>query len=355
MILRPLPWHHDILLEEIGRSDALPHAYLMAGVAGIGKSAFAQALAAALLCEAKWESKTEANATQARPAEVSGAGSVSAVRQPRLACGQCPACVWTLAGHHPDLRLIEPFVDDEGKATRDIRIEQIRSLADFLAVGGHRSGRRLVIIDPADALNAPAANALLKTLEEPGEGVVFLLLTDRPDALPATIRSRCRLLFLPAPALGQASAWVQGETGCSAAEATQWLAMTGGSPRQAAGLAQSGQADLQRRILEALARLPDDSVMAVADALLDCPARQWLPVLQRWLMDVMRCGAGARPRYFPLQQGRLEELAARSDPEARAKSATRLAGQFKFVDHPLNPRLFCEQTLEAYLDAYPRA
>ena len=319
-------WHTDTLVRMLAGIDQLPHALLLSGTPGIGKSRFAAALANALLCES------------AAP--------------DRRACGQCAACGWFRSGNHPDYRLLEPLTDDDGKASREIRIDQVRTLADFVNVGGHRSARRVVQLDPADALNTPAANALLKTLEEPPAGVLFLLVSSRSDALPATIRSRCQVRRLEGPSMAEASAWLQGETGCSPQDAGGWLAMAGGSPLAAARFAEPSQAAAHRALLEAIARLPDTSSVAVADALHAADARQWLPLLQRWVMDLGRRAAGAEPRYFPGHAARLAELARRTSSGALAQAGRALAGQFRQVDHPLNARLFCEESLEVYLGAF---
>jgi DNA polymerase III subunit delta' len=325
------PWHRATLLQVLaesseGQATSGPQAWLVTGLRGIGKSAFARTFAQALLCES--------------PA---ADGS---------ACGNCQACGWFAAGNHPDYRLLEPLTDEQGKTSKDIRIDQVRALADFVSVSGHRGARRPVVIDPADQLNSAAANALLKTLEEPTPGVVFLLVTHDADAVPPTVRSRCRLLPLPPPSLEQASDWLQAETGCSPADAGTWLAMAGGAPLQAAAFADPASADAHRAMLEAIARVPDVPAVAVADALQPWEGRLWLPVLQRWVMDLMRAAAGAPPRYFPAQAGRLAELSQRTDLERLSRCARGLAARFRQVEHPLNPRLFCEETLEQLADAF---
>jgi DNA polymerase III subunit delta' len=329
MIQRELPWHSAVLAEVLAGADRMPHAWLLTGTRGIGKTRFASMLANSLVCESPGPD--------------------------RIACGSCDACGWYGAGNHPDVRLLEPLTDDQGKTSKEIRIDQVRALAEFVNVAGHRGARRVIRIDPADALNTPAANALLKTLEEPGEGVVFLLVANRCDSIAPTIRSRCRVLQLDSPTMRQAAAWLRAETGCADAEASEWLAMAGGSPLAAAAFAEPAQATAYRAVLEAIGRLPDTPAVAVADALQDREARQWLPVLQRWVIDLMRTGAGARPRYFPAQARRLAELAGRTSVGALARSGRQLSVQFRQVEHPLNPRLFCEESLEAYLDAFTAA
>src|SRR5882672_7682306 len=150
------PWKHWIKVRE-----HLPHAVLIQSGDGWGELQFAQSAAQSLLCE------------KPRPGH--------------LACGACQACNWFTAGNHPDFRLIVPESmaaepPEEGaepgkKRSDQIRIEQIRELADFLAVGTHRAGLRVILIYPAEAMNPNTQNALLKALEEPPPATVFLLVS----------------------------------------------------------------------------------------------------------------------------------------------------------------------------------
>jgi DNA polymerase-3 subunit delta' len=146
-------------------SDRLAHAYLFEGPAGVGKATTARALMQALACE----------------------------RAPGEGCGACPACQKIDAGNHPDLILVG--LQEEKK---DILIAQVRDIVRVCAYRPNEAPRRLVVLDPADRMNASAANALLKTLEEPPEATHFVLVTEAPTRLPITIRSRCqRVRFAP--------------------------------------------------------------------------------------------------------------------------------------------------------------
>lgn len=176
-----LPWHATAWAQLCARADAdrLPHGLLLVGPAGSGRRRFADAFAAWLLCGA---------------------------RTADAACGRCRSCVQWQAGSHPDAMLVQP---DAGK--RDIRIEQVRELLERLTLTRHYGGHRVIRLVPAEALNGHAANALLKTLEEPPPGTVFLFISELPRSLPATVRSRMQHLRLPPPSREQALDWLGGQ------------------------------------------------------------------------------------------------------------------------------------------------
>lgn len=180
------PWQAGLWqsLCHLSQQKRLPHALLLAAPQGLGKAYFARQFAAWRLCE--------------QPS----ADSV---------CGVCRSCQLLSTGHHPDLLWVSPDEDDEKgtKASKVIKVAQVRTMVEFATQSAHRQGgQRIVVIEPADALNTASANALLKTLEEPGRDTLFLLLTDKPAALLPTVRSRCQLLPMPLPAPAQALAWL---------------------------------------------------------------------------------------------------------------------------------------------------
>jgi len=105
---------------------------------------------------------------------------------------------------HPDLVVIQPVED-----SKQIRIEQVRELSDELSLTSHQGGYKVGILSPADTLNRFAANALLKTLEEPSARTLLVLVLTQPSRLPATILSRCQRLTIQAPSRAQSVAWLE--------------------------------------------------------------------------------------------------------------------------------------------------
>ena len=216
--MNAMPWHveHWMRLQVRRQRDALPHALLLCGPAGLGKHAFARRLVQWLLCE--------------RPA----GGE---------ACGSCRSCLLTVAGTHPDVVGLTFGLRKDGVQRSEIVVEQIRELSARLAMRSQFGGWQLATIDPADAMNAAAANALLKTLEEPTAQTMLILLADAPWRLPQTIRSRCQRIEFQLPATTEALSWLQAEGVRDAAAA---LAAAGGNPGQAQAWAREGT--LERRL-----------------------------------------------------------------------------------------------------------
>jgi len=160
-----LPWQQKqwAQVTTAAGSDRLPHALSLTGPEGIGLTEFALQVAGSLLCQ--------------------NAGVDS------MPCGQCRACVLMRAGNHPDILRVSP--EEPGK---QIRVDEIRALLEFMHLSSHSGRYKVAIIDPADAMNRTAANTLLKILEEPPSGAVMMLCCRQPGRLPITIRSRCQQL-----------------------------------------------------------------------------------------------------------------------------------------------------------------
>ncbi len=306
-----------------------PQALLLTGPPGIGKSELATELAAAMLCER--------------------AGGV------RPACADCPACYWFSQNNHPDFRRLTPILDDgkaKGESAFEIKIGQIRELADFVATGAHRAGKRIVLLDPADALNAIAANALLKTLEEPTKDLHFLLVSSSFQRLPATLRSRCLRYSVHAPDRSRVLHWLSEQTTIPAPQIATALNVAAGSPRGALALLDPTRKAGYDAALALIAALPEADLLSSADRLTSIDARLWLALLRRWTVDIARVLAGSAPQTFVDQSARLAKLAQNTDFERLSAVSARLDRQSAWLSRPLNPRLYCESVLFDYLGAF---
>lgn len=319
------PWTRDLWHELTGDRARLPHALLLHGPKGIGKRALAAELARWLLCE------------QPGPAG---------------ACGQCKACGWFEQGGHPDFKLIEPAAEaaeeEAGKkGGKNITIKEIRELGDFLGLVSHQGGWRVVLIQPAESLNAAAANALLKTLEEPPANVLLILVAHQPRRLPATVLSRCRKLALGLPTREQALAWLHDQ---GLEEATALLDEVGGAPLLALECAESERQARRKRFLAGLARPGADDLSRLAQEAQQRVEEAW-GWLTRWQYDLLAIQAGGQARYFPEAESALRKLAARARPEALWQCLQELIAAGRWLRHPLNGQLLLESWLLRYLDA----
>jgi DNA polymerase-3 subunit delta' len=343
--LTPLPWQAALWRQLATAPERIPHALLFHGARGTGKRHFAHALAHALLCETP--------DAEGRP------------------CGQCPSCQLLAAENHPDLRWLIPEIDqpqredvDETtepasaaakptKASREIRIDQVRAITEFLTLAAHRGGRRIVMLAPAESLNGPAANALLKLLEEPPPGAMFLAVTDEIDAVLPTVRSRCVLLRAPVPSRDAALAWLHSQ---GIADAEDALAEAGGAPMELARLGEDDARrlapELKSRLLDLLAKggrlSPADIVAAVPK---DTSLGEAIRLFQRWGWDLLAERTAARVRYYPKQGKALAAVARECDLERLLGWLGELASAQATADHPLNARLAVEGLLMGYLDA----
>ena len=172
------PWQKTTWDTLTTRFPNIGHGLLFYGKEGCGKHAFAKHFLAWVLCLNK---------------------------QPQGACGECSSCQWLKSDTHPNY--VHITTDEENKKQNaKIKIEKIRDLLPFVQQTGE--GWRVILIEPAEALNLASSNALLKTLEEPGERVVLILLADHYLKLPATIRSRLQHFALDRISYEQATSYL---------------------------------------------------------------------------------------------------------------------------------------------------
>lgn len=259
-----LPWHQDVFrrLQQQREQGRLPHALLLMGPAGIGKQQLADVFARMLLCE--------------QP----GKGGIP--------CGRCHGCALYTAGSHPDLHILEPADD-----SRVIKVDQVRALIEALGLRSHYGRAKVVIVSPADSMNVAAANALLKTLEEPPGDTVLLLISARPSFLPATIRSRCQLLRLPLPGTEQARNWLMAQID-TGQDVDALLALAGGAPLGARQAAVEGQLERREQLLSDWQAIAMGQVDPVQIAAKWVKPEALLPIswMYGWVADMIRLRKG---------------------------------------------------------------
>lgn len=322
-------WQTGLWQRLMAQPERLPHALLLEGPRGIGKRDFALALAAARLCEYP---NTEGHA-----------------------CGHCPACHWISQETHPDLRILEPLTADDDDAEQgtsrkkyEITIAQVRALGDFVNLSSHRDGGRMVIIHPAEALNPAAANALLKTLEEPSPRSSLVLVSHQANFLLPTIKSRCHRIHMPQPSATDAAAWLQQQ---GVEQAALCLALAGGAPLLAREYADQQYLQARQLFLSALQKPTQLNWLQLAEqgAKADMPARfDWL---QKWLADLITIRLAGKVRYNLDFVSGLQDLAVQVNLMRVQKFSGELAQIKRRLKHPLNPQLLMESVLLSYLAA----
>ncbi|CAM3977778.1 DNA polymerase III subunit delta' [Roseateles saccharophilus] len=319
MLNADLPWLHAPLAEALARARS--HALLVQGPAGVGQLELAVKLAQSWLCEA---------AAPGAPA-----------------CNHCASCKLFASGTHPDFQLLLPealeapareslglpFEEPDAKAgkakpSREIKVEAVRNLLAFAQATSARGRAKVAVIFPAEALNGVAANALLKTLEEPSGLLRFVLASHDSAGLLPTIRSRCQPLPLALPERAAALAWLAAK-GVEGGEGL--LAATGGRPQQALAWAEAGLTDA------AWQAVPKRVARGEVAALSDWAPPRVIDALQRLCHDLLRRSHGQPGQFFAAAALPAPKRAA---PLLAWDAELRRAA--RHADHPLNAGLWIE-------------
>ena len=313
-----LPWVADWAADALRAQRG--HALLAQVPAGSGALAFALTAARAWLCEG-------------------GDGSDGQVRQRWRACGRCASCHLTTAHTHPDLRVVAPEavamanglpveIDEKRKPSRQIRIDDVRALIDWMATTSGRGRGKVAVIHPAESMNVAAATALLKTLEEPPPGAHWLLTTADAALLLPTVRSRCQQQTLPPIPRALALDWLVRQ-GVDAADIL--LDAAAGQPLAALQWHREG-------LTGALwADLPGAVARGDASTLATWGVPRVIDALQKLCHDAAVIACGGPPRFFP---------SSCLTPDAQLPSLIRwhqrLQSVMRHAEHPWSEALLVE-------------
>ena len=297
----------------------LPHALLLTGLTGLGKGMLADAIARQLLCEAA--------TLEAGP------------------CGRCAACAQINAGSHPDY--IKVQLEEDASV---IKVDQIRWLAEKLSFSSHQGGYKVAVLNPAGNMNINAANSLLKTLEEPSDNTVLVLVCERSSQLPPTVRSRCQQLKVDVPEPDIALQWLAGQ-GITGSAGT-YLHMAHGAPLEALKQAQAGSIEARREHFDSLVDILEGRTAPLATALLwskedDLQGIRWM---RDWLMDLLRIimtGQTSGIRSADLVD-KLVTLARRLDSRVLFAQLERINRTLGVTSGSLNRQLLTEDILLAW-------
>lgn len=236
-------------------ADRMPHALLIHEAPGAGGDLLARWVAQLVLC----------------------------IHPAQAPCGTCAACQRVATALHPDLLSLRPI-----EGSRQIRIDEVRELAQDLALTSHQGGYKVALLSPADALNRSAANALLKTLEEPPPRTLLMLVTTQPSRLPATVLSRCQRIRVSAPGRAEAVTWLESTRGAGDWNAA--LDILGEAPilaaeSDAAAIVRIG-AEVRQSLDESLAGRSDPAALAESWSRSELPLR--LRCFETWLTKLIR-------------------------------------------------------------------
>ena len=316
------PWHavHWQRLYAARTLGRVPHAILLAGPDGLGKGDFARRLSRSLVC-----------------AEVTDTGD---------ACGRCVACRQAEAGSHPDQRTLTP--EEPGKM---INIDAIRELTAKSVLSAQEGGYRVFLIEPAEAMNRAATNALLKTLEEPSSRTVLILVSSHPDRLAATIRSRCQLLKFNIPAAADVRTWLAERIGESGLD--ELLAISGGAPLRALQAREQGWLEESRRICQELLSLKrrETNPISIVEEWEKRPLSLLSDSLKRCLSDLVKFASGLRDAmiYHPGMRDDLQCLGEGIDLQMLYSFNDELLRMDRDSSHNLNVQMQLEYLVNRWL------
>jgi DNA polymerase-3 subunit delta' len=330
--LQRLPWldDHWLRLQDARRQDRLGHALLLGGPAGIGKRQFADLFAAGLLC--------------ARP-----------VNQGEP-CGTCAECVLVRSGNHPDSSHLLPDADSK---SGEIKADAVREFCSRQSLTASRGPRAVLQIAPAEAMNPFAANSLLKTLEEPADSTLLILICEDATRLPATVLSRCQRLSMPAPKPEDAFAWLSARMSTQSIDVGLLLRLAHGAPLRALALAQDGVLTAREQMFAQFQAIADGRLdpLAGADAWQRQDAALVLDWLAGWVSDLLRLIQGGAGAYLnnPDKHTELARLAASLMPAPTHRYLQQILKSKALATVSINKQLLFERLLVHWVRLVRRA
>ena len=351
----PLPWQQVAFTQWIERqhSERPAHASLLIAPEDTGGEQLVEAMAAAMLCESPTPE--------------------------HYACGTCGSCQLIAAFSHPDYRLLRPSMLDMAhpieemrpeKPSKEITIDQVRALDNMVNQTSHRGGKRVVVVYPAHKLNRNAANALLKTLEEPPANTLFILLAHDVQQLIPTIVSRCQLISTGTPSTEAAVAYLNKLE--SNPRWAEYIQQENGAVMRVANLVKTDYFSIEKNFIEQLARGKNLDAIATATAfekhikdadkarLAGAPKTidmaTLITWLQRWAYDLILCAQqGGAPRYYAPYQDAMTKITANTPASFTIQLhawQAKLTRERRIADHPLNVRSWVEKLLLEYVGLF---
>lgn len=316
-----LPWHQLVWerLQRARRAERLPHALLFSGQKGLGKQHLARFFAQSLLCDSPDEKG--------------------------FSCGHCRGCHLFRAETHPDFRWVEPAVEAKSP---DIKIDAIRAITTLDALTAQSGGYKVTVITPAEQMNTAAANALLKSLEEPFGASVMILISAHPSRLPATIRSRCQRLRFAIPHATQARGWLQRQQ-IPVEQLDLALGLAGGAPLAALSIANtetlSERAELLEQFLGIIKENKDP--VAIVEDWMSRDINRILGWMSGWLIDMLRLQTRptAPALSNPDQEVHLGQTAKGLEPRRLHRLLQDVLDANRSISTNLNAQLMLERLL----------
>ena len=238
----------------------------------------------------------------------------------------------------------QPKTADNKKASQYITVAQVRELSDFVNLTTHRNGFRIVLVNPAESMNVHAANALLKTLEEPPANTLFILVAHQLQRLLPTVRSRCQMINMPLPAPAVASEWLR-EQGVAGLEC---LMQAGGAPLAALDLSDEDYQYQRGQIIEMLGTPERMDPLMMAEQGEKLGLASMVGWLQQWVYDLISLNLLGRPRFQREPSSSMIRLANAINLIELFKFQQELSVVQRTLQHPLNARLLLEQLLFSY-------